>query len=1199
VRYDRTAWLAWLLWSLAVGLTAGGMVLLAVTHSVPDADSSEPWLSVLLRMPPGLLAFPTAGLVVSRRLPRSPIGWLMSAIGLALCFNEVMRLYGEYALHTAPGALPIGLPIGWTATWNYAFTFVLLPWVVLLFPDGHLVSLRWRALAYATVGLGALILVLAAVRTGPLEYYPDIENPLGIRPVTTPFVRDLAAVYFVLFLACTSSLIVRVRQAAGDERQQVKWVAVAALSAAVELVIGPFFLPEIVHAHLGSLMADFVPAAIAIAVLRHRLGDIDRLISRSVVYIALTVAIIATYLLVTSLGVTVLGGATVVPTVIAAAVVAIGLTPAHQWLQRVLSRSHGERSDPARAIAHLGDRISATSEPTLLTAVLGELRRATGAIGVTVTTPGGHPIAADGLAGRADETITLQIGGTVVGVLTVTGTDVPSATLDRQLIAALAPAVAIVVLASERARELASARDRAVRATLAERQRLRRDLHDGVGPSLAGIALCLHAAEGQIDDPSARLVLVRSADEATAAVNEVRRLLDELALPPPATSPPRVAEPQSDPRPPSPAARGTVVGSWAVAAATVIVAATTIWFWSRAGGSVSGAGQVVFQGLSGVAVSVTGALLLTVRPRNDVGRLLLIAGACATLGPVLSAYSWHAMLADPESSAARWAGLVATGLWIPAFVPLTTMLVGLYPDGRLPSRWQRWPVWGAGIATIILTIAVPLLPSAYDDTLPGPAPVSLPERPLLVLLLAVPLPLLAASALAIWVGSVVRMVRAGPPERQQLAWLISFVVPVMLTAFFAPQWVSPFLALFIPVGVAVGVLRYRLLGIEVLIRRGLVYGVLTTVTAGLYLAATVGGSLAGLAPVPAVSAAVVIAVGLTPLRIRLQRAIDRLVYGYRADPAAAVRHFSGGVAATGEPDLLPWALSSAAASAGARGAEVRGPGGATIAAVGARPARCEIGPLRYGGHDLGTLWLSTWYPSPRLRSRGETRLHRALAAEVAIVLKATQIAEKLTAEQERLTMAVGVERARLRDDLRGGLAPQLAGIGLGLQAVAVSGTAAALVGRARTEAATALREVWHIVDDLRPVPLSTRSLTGAIRGTADALAGVTIDLQCGPLPALPVRVEDAAYRITAEALTNAARHADARRVQVTLAAPRQALLITVTDDGRGFRPRQEGVGIASMCDRARTLGGSVEVASRQTGTTVTAILPFPPSTEET
>jgi signal transduction histidine kinase len=1176
------------------------MALLAVTRSVPDTDTTEPWLSVLLRMPPGQLAFPTAGLVVSLRRPASPIGWLLSGVGLVLCVNEFMRLYGEYALHTAPGVLPGGLLVGWAATWSYAITFVVFPWIVLLFPSGRLVSHRWRPLACTTVGLGALILVLAALRAGPLEYYPDIDNPLGVPLVTTPFVRALGAFYFVLFLACTASLVVRLRRAAGEERQQVKWVAAAALLTGVELVVGPFLLPEIIHAHVGTLTTVVLAGAIAVAVLRHRLVDIDRVISRSVLYAALTAAVIGIYLLIASLSVTVLGSARVVPAAVAAAVVAVGLTPADEWLRQLVGRWQGDRADPALAIAHLGDRISETDEPAQLTAVLGELRRATGATGVAVAAPDGHLVAADGTIGRAHETIALQIGGTGVGALTVAGPDPPAAGVDRQVVAALAPVVAVVVLASVRAGELAAARDRAVRVTRAERQRLRRDLHDGLGPSLAGIALCLRAAGDQIGEAYVRRVLERSGDDATAAVHEVRRLLDELALPSSTASPARAGEPQADPVQPPPVAWTDRVLTWSVAAAAVAAAAATIGLWSRPGGIGPGSASTLFQGLAGVAVSVTGAVLLTLRPRNAVARLLLLAGACTALAPVFSAYSWRgAMLADPEWPAARWAGLVATGLWIPGFVPLTTMLVGLYPDGRLPHRWQRWPVWGAGIATIILAAVMPLLPSAYDDILPGPAPLSLPEPPLIVFLLGVPLPLLVGSALAIWVGSILRLVRAGPPERQQLAWLICFLVPATLAAFFAPQWVSPFLALFIPVGVAVGVLRYRLLGIELLIRRGLVYGVLTAALVGVYLTATVGGSLAGRARVPAVGAAVLIAVGLTPLRIRLQRAIDRLVYGHRADPVAAVRHFGGRVATTGEPELLPWALSSVAASTGARGAEVRGPDGAPIAAVGAQPSRMEIGTLRYGGNDLGTLWLSTWYPAPRLRPRGEAHLHRALAAQVAVVLKAAQATAELIAERDRLIAAVAVERERLRDDLRGGLAPLLAGIGLGLQAVSVSGPAAALVGRARDEAVTALREVWQIVDDLRPAPLGTGNLVDAIKGTADALAGVTVDLRCGPLPALPVQVEDAAYRITAEALTNAAKHADARRVRVTLAAPQQTLLITVADDGRGLRPRQAGVGIASMRERARKLGGRVEITSRQTGTTVTATLPFPLSTEET
>ncbi|WP_433291633.1 sensor histidine kinase [Actinoplanes sp. CA-030573] len=303
-----------------------------------------------------------------------------------------------------------------------------------------------------------------------------------------------------------------------------------------------------------------------------------------------------------------------------------------------------------------------------------------------------------------------------------------------------------------------------------------------------------------------------------------------------------------------------------------------------------------------------------------------------------------------------------------------------------------------------------------------------------------------------------------------------------------------------------------------------------------------------------------IAVGLTPVQIWLRRACDRLVYGRRADPVAAVRDLGGGVASAGDADLLPWALGSVAASTGAQGAAVRGPDGTVIAAVGRRPARYQIGALRYGGRDLGMLWLATWYPAPPARGRAELALHRALVAQVAVVLRATRITAELSAERDRLVEAVSDERRRLRANLKGGLATLLDRIDQGLRMAAMSDPDTVHLNRAR-EAAT---------------------LAARVRG--------------GPLPALPSEVEIAVYRIVTEAMTNAARHADADRIEVSVTGSGRALMISVADDGHGFRDERVGVGLAGMMSRALAIGGHVEIVSGGAGTTVTAELPLPGDT---
>jgi hypothetical protein len=290
-----------------------------------------------------------------------------------------------------------------------------------------------------------------------------------------------------------------------------------------------------------------------------------------------------------------------------------------------------------------------------------------------------------------------------------------------------------------------------------------------------------------------------------------------------------------------------------------------------------------------VAWTATGAVLLVLRPRNALGWLLVVVGVCQALQQGLAAYGGYgAGVADPPWPLARWAAWPATGLWLPGLLPLPTLLLALYPNGRLPSRWWRWPVGAAALGIGLVTLASMLHPYPYSEIAPGPPPVAAPTLGIVCGVIGGVL--LVAAAVVIWIGSVV-LLRARSPERQQLAWLLFVVVPLIVVAFgAAPMPVFLALGFGIPVAVAVGVLRYHLLGIEVVLRRGLVYGALTAAVVGVYLVVTTAaGARLDRGPLPGVVAAALVAVGLTPLRDRLQAAVDRLVYGDRRDPMRAAR----------------------------------------------------------------------------------------------------------------------------------------------------------------------------------------------------------------------------------------------------------------------------------------------------------------------
>jgi signal transduction histidine kinase len=645
--------------------------------------------------------------------------------------------------------------------------------------------------------------------------------------------------------------------------------------------------------------------------------------------------------------------------------------------------------------------------------------------------------------------------------------------------------------------------------------------------------------------------------------------------------------------------------------------------------------SVLGWGVLGVIWSLTGAVLISARPLNKLGWLLLIIGVSQAWHIGLIAYAVNGVSAEAGPwSGALVAGYVGKSLFVLGVLATPTLLLALYPEGRLPSKWWRWPVGAAALAAVNIAalnlfvvfgdprtgqgvVIVPdflqgipsrlmpptarLVQPMLTTDRPLPQWVDVFQQPWLQLLRPLWVPLFVLATLVIWVGTVVRLFRTEHPHRQQLAWLVCLIMPSL-----AASWVVPSagraLALstltLVPVAVAVGVLRYRLLGIETVLRRGLVYGSLTAAVFGAYLAASaLAGNVVDRGTSAGVFAAALVAVVLAPARDRLQRAADRLVYGERRDPLRAMHQLGERVAVTGEVELLAAALSSVADAVRAPGAAVIAPGGRLLGKIGTESANRTVLPLAFGGQPIGDL-VVFGPPGGERYSYSGLRLLGALAPQIAVIVRALDLTEALEAERDRVLGATMTERDRLRRDLHDGLGPSLSGVALGLQALgdqlqdAEPGTVT-LVERIRDEVGTAVVEVRRIIDDLRPAALDTVPLPEAVRRYAKALSTVvTVEVDAPRLGAVPAAVENAVYRITTEALSNAARHAQAGHVRVALARQDDELQITVADDGKGVGQAVAGVGLTSMRRRAESLGGQLDIASAPAGTTVTAILPL-------
>ncbi|GID28020.1 hypothetical protein [Paractinoplanes brasiliensis] len=371
-------WTAWGLCALTVVQLVGTAILAVLTRAIPDPTSSHSWLLNLVDNSLITAALAIVGVLLATRRPANPIGWLLTGVAFVWSTNDFTHHYARYALEHAPGSLPAGLATGWFASWNYALAFPLLPLLFLLFPDGRLPSPRWRPVGWAAAGAAVVLVVLSPLRLGPLEYFPTIRNPTGLVPPVVVIAIGLS--FALLCCACAAALLVRLRQARGDERQQLKWVSAAGILLAAEGVVGGFFLPSRIHELLSPLTVVAFAAAIAVAVLKYRLYDIDVIIRRSVVYGSLTAAIAALYLMAAALGGVALSGRAAGPGIAAALAVALGLAPARAWLQRAADRLlYGERRDPLQAVTRLGDHVAVAPGPDLLAALLTGVQQAVNA----------------------------------------------------------------------------------------------------------------------------------------------------------------------------------------------------------------------------------------------------------------------------------------------------------------------------------------------------------------------------------------------------------------------------------------------------------------------------------------------------------------------------------------------------------------------------------------------------------------------------------------------------------------------------------------------------------------------------------------------------------------------------------------------------------------------------------------------------
>ena len=370
--------LAWTLWGLAIAGTGG---VLWFDHLLRQAGRTD-LLQLTADGAPYVLAIitgTTAGAVLAGRRPRHPVGWLLLALGLSVVSSGVTDGYARYGLLARPGALPAADYLAVYAEKSYIAWPALLGFILLLTPTGSLPSPRWRWWAWTAAAGPALFLASAVLVRGSLDVpYTSVSDPLLIPALSgwwSATIAGLAAAVTALTVPVGAvAMVLRFRRARGVERQQLRWVALAAGLAALAVagtLAGVATRNAPVRDGLIGICVALIPLAIAAAVLRYRLYDLDRIISRTLTYGVLTVLLGGAYAgVVLGLG-QLLGRRSSLAVAAATLAVAAVFQPARRRVQAVVDRRFNRRrSDAAQTIQTFGNRLRQQVDLDSLTAEL-------------------------------------------------------------------------------------------------------------------------------------------------------------------------------------------------------------------------------------------------------------------------------------------------------------------------------------------------------------------------------------------------------------------------------------------------------------------------------------------------------------------------------------------------------------------------------------------------------------------------------------------------------------------------------------------------------------------------------------------------------------------------------------------------------------------------------------------------------------
>ena len=560
-------------------------------------------------------------------------------------------------------------------------------------------------------------------------------------------------------------------------------------------------------------------------------------------------------------------------------------------------------------------------------------------------------------------------------------------------------------------------------------------------------------------------------------------------------------------------------------------------------------------------------------------------------------------------------------MWLPGvYIPLFFMPL-YFPSGKLLStRWRALIVFflGTQIWTVVTVIFRPWPWPAYgiaDTRSLNGIPGSEPFFDAIWNALTIPS---AIATLLVPTNMFLRYRRSQGVERIQMKWplaaillyiflgIILLIAPGLTT--FDEQLGYPItwiLAMLFPISIGVGVLRYRLFDIDIVINRTLVYGSLTALIVAIYmfivgglgtLFQTQANALSGLA------AAGIVAVLFQPMRVRLQRGVNRLLYGERDDPATVLTRLAQQTETAGtQANILPNLVQTIARTLKIPHVAIWLPNGEDqfepVAAWGESYSHVDMIPLIYQNETIGQLVVAPRGPHESF-NRSEQQLLNTIAALTANTVRAVQLSDELRHSRQRIVTSREDERRRLRRDLHDGLGPQLASQMLGLEAVSQlipvnPEKAQNLLNSLKVQAEAAIQDVRHLVYGLRPPALDDLGLVGAMRQSVSSYSTNRLRFTLyvpENLPELPAAIETAVYRIVQEAMTNVVRHSGASQCIVRLYFEETSISVEVRDNGRGLPQKyRSGVGLQAMQERAAELNGQFSLESLAEGGTLVRV----------